>query len=150
MHYVLPLLASLLGAASATPLEARAVQGFDFPTANAPGPIPFSDGTTGGGWPIGVDNPIVSQGGGATDGPTQAILADCLTKYSEGDFYNSWLGMNCGGVGWFKGSTVGVDPYHCYQACAPFVLANGIKESQKSATVTYRVGLKGKCWMGYN
>ncbi|KAL8684483.1 MAG: hypothetical protein Q9224_006323, partial [Gallowayella concinna] len=122
MHYILlPLLATLLGATSATPFKP---DGHDFEYVPAPGPIPFSDGTpgSGGGWPKGTTSR--SKDGGATDQATKDILTQCLIDYSKDRFYDSWDGNECGGLGWFKGSTV-TDPkdqintYSCYQACAP-------------------------------
>ncbi|KAL8803001.1 MAG: hypothetical protein Q9182_003426 [Xanthomendoza sp. 2 TL-2023] len=149
MHYILPFLASLLSATSAIPFKP---QGFQFDYVPAPGPIPFSDGVSGGGWPKGTTTR--SKDGGATDQATKDTLTQCLKDYGTGKFYDSWEGNACGGVGWFKGTVANpsdqINTYDCYQACAPYVLAQGVNGAQKEFLCEFRTGVGNKCWMGYN
>ncbi|KAL8814817.1 MAG: hypothetical protein Q9223_005990 [Gallowayella weberi] len=149
MHYIFPLLASLLWTTSAIPLKP---QGFEFDYVSAPGPIPFSDGDSGGGWPKGTT--VRSKDGGATDQATKDTLTQCLIDYSAGRFYDSWNGNECGGVGWFKGTVENpndqINTYDCYQACAPYVQAWGVNEAQKEFLCEYRTGASKKCWMGFH
>ncbi|KAL8647686.1 MAG: hypothetical protein Q9226_006335 [Calogaya cf. arnoldii] len=142
MHYILPLLATLLSATSAVPLKAN---GFNFDKVYSPGPIPYSNGATGGGLP---DVTFTYENGGTTEPEGQKLLDKCLEDYSTGRFYDSWYGNECEGMGWNKGTSGGIDTYKCYQACAPS-LHRGIMDGLKRVECTYRTGVKNKCWMGY-
>ena len=135
MHYILPLLATLLSAISAMLLEPR----------DDRGPIPYSNGVTHGGLP---DVEFTYDNGGTSDEAEKKLLIQCLVNYSTGRFYDSWDGNECEGMGWNKGTTGGIDTYKCYQACAP-TLHQGIMGGQKRIECTYRTGTKNKCWMGY-
>ncbi|KAL9025570.1 MAG: hypothetical protein Q9196_005633 [Gyalolechia fulgens] len=133
----LALLTYLVGLTSATPLS-RPGHGFDF--VPAPGPIPFSNTHRGGEWPQGVT--IRSKQGLSTDAATQATIAQCLTDYGSGRFYDSWAGNICGNLGWFKGtSNDKIDIYDCYQSCAPYLLYDGARNGAVDYQCDYRKGV---------
>ncbi|KAL8946210.1 MAG: hypothetical protein Q9222_007367 [Ikaeria aurantiellina] len=115
-----------------------------------PGPIPFSNPNHGGLWPISTTSRYNS--GLSSDPVTIANMSACLTNYSIGRFYDSWDGNVCNGMGWFKGSANDkINPYDCYQACAPWVLYDGVEnKGAKDYLCDLRRGVKGHCWMGYH
>ncbi|KAI4233839.1 MAG: hypothetical protein L6R40_006965 [Gallowayella cf. fulva] len=143
MHPILPLLAYLLTAISATPFKG---QGLNFDYIPFPGPIPFSNP---GEWPKGTTSR--SKGGLPTDTATFDTMATCLRDYGSNAFYDSWAGAVCGGMGWFKGTVNDkVNPYDCYQSCAPWLLYDGVRNGEAEYLCDYRNGFKGHCWMGYH
>ena len=146
MHYLFALLASLVSLISATPLKGI---GLDFSYVPFPGPIPYSDISNGGEWPRGTTRRY--NGGLSTDDATMDTMRQCLLEYGSGRFYDSWDGNRCGGMGWFKGTTNDkVNPYACYQTCAPYLMFDGAKRGAGEYLCDYRTGLKGHCWMGYH
>ncbi|KAL8731384.1 MAG: hypothetical protein Q9166_003476 [cf. Caloplaca sp. 2 TL-2023] len=146
MNYHLAVLAFLLSLVSASPIQPP---GRDFPYVPFPGPIPYSNPSRGGSWPIGTTRKY--NGGLSTDTATVDTMALCLHNYGSGRFYDSWDGNRCGGMGWYKGTANGkVDPYECYQTCAPYLMYEGAKGGNADYLCDYRTGRKGHCWMGYH
>ena len=112
-----------------------------------PGPIPYQDPHVGLPDQQSVTSNI-KQFGLQTDAQS---MKDCLVVYGSNQFYNSWQGNVCGGLGWFKGSKNSkIDPYDCYQTCASWIEGQGILYGAKDYQCDMERGTKGHCWMGYH
>ncbi|KAI0074908.1 hypothetical protein K474DRAFT_1600767, partial [Panus rudis PR-1116 ss-1] len=78
-------------------------------------------------------------------GPTdQAALHDCLANYRT----DNWDGTDCGGRGWFKGSSEYNSPENCYDACQ-FGISQAIDAGASDVQCDDHEGL-ADCWMGFH
>ena len=112
-----------------------------------PGPIPYQDPKIGLPYQQSVTSNVKSFGL-QTD---LQILKDCLAAYGSYQFYNTWDGNDCGGLGWFKGSKNGkINPYSCYQTCASWIEGEAFVNGATSYQCDFEEGTKGHCWMGYH
>ncbi|KAL8659070.1 MAG: hypothetical protein Q9202_007303 [Teloschistes flavicans] len=151
LHYLLvlaPLFAII--SASPTPTTNEITPRYQQPAYVAsPGPIPFADPGRGG-WPAVYS---VDQTWSGTDYPkddiTTATFEHCLVDYGSNQFYNSWQGNICGGLGWFKGGS-GISQYDCYQICATYLLYAGARLGRHEYMCEFRRKIHDKCWMGYH
>ena len=122
------------------------------PRANVPypGPIPYPDPRQGLPYQQSVYANIKHFGLGQDD-QTYQTMKDCLVAYGSNQFYDSWMGNNCGGMGWFKGTPNGkMNPYECYHTCASWLEGDGFRSGAKDYQCDFRTGTKGHCWMGYH
>ncbi|KAL7278750.1 hypothetical protein ACG7TL_007755 [Trametes sanguinea] len=78
---------------------------------------------------------------GATD---QGALHTCLDNYRT----DNWDGMDCGGRGWFKGSSAYQNPMNCYDACAG-LLVQAIDRGASDVQCNDYEGF-AECWMGFH
>lgn len=145
MHPFLLILFAL--AASCTPttipkqsLNSRALVPY-------PGPIPYQNPSTG----LPNQQSVTDNVKASHLTTSKDAMKACLVAYGSYQFYDSWQGNVCGGLGWFKGSTNDkIDPYDCYQTCASWLEENGIENGASDYQCDFRVGMHGHCWMGYH
>ncbi|KAI0820153.1 hypothetical protein BC628DRAFT_1331207 [Trametes gibbosa] len=71
-------------------------------------------------------------------------LTNCLDNYRNGN----WNGMDCGGRGWFKGTSHYKSPNDCYDACWTCVL-EAIDDNASQVECDDYEG-DSYCWMGYH
>ncbi|MCJ1453868.1 hypothetical protein MMC28_004217 [Mycoblastus sanguinarius] len=126
-------------------LPERSLNGL--PYVPSPGPIPYPN-------PLhGFPNEQSVTSNDKHDGLSNVNiqnLTDCLNDFGSGQFYDTWDGNNCGGMGWFKGASNGkINTYDCYQICATWLLGMGIQRGSTDYQCDFRTGTKGHCWMGY-
>ncbi|KAL8965878.1 MAG: hypothetical protein Q9183_003641 [Haloplaca sp. 2 TL-2023] len=150
MLFTLLVLAILQAVGTATPLHSLEPREDRVP---CPGPIPIPETRGWGVRPL-VDSVQFGQdeGGLGLDAKTQDTFRKCLVDYGSGMFMNGWQGNVCGGLGWFKGTkNTEIDPYWCYQVCAPYLRDNAALGAKKMECKFRRGWGKGKeCWMGYH
>ena len=144
MQLFLILLASLITSITSSILPKR---DYGLAYAPAPGPIPYLNPADY--WPAEQSVTPNRKHLGLTV-PVQN-MTDCLTEYSTGQFYDSWQGNVCAGMGWFKGPPdSSISTYDCYQTCATWLMYDGIKYGASDYQCDFEKGTSGHCWMGYH
>ncbi|KDQ56580.1 hypothetical protein JAAARDRAFT_295597 [Jaapia argillacea MUCL 33604] len=74
----------------------------------------------------------------------KAALHACLNGYRT----DNWDGMDCGGLGWFKGSRAYNSPTNCYDACSSCI-STAIDAGAIDIQCDDYEGA-ADCWMGYH
>ena len=129
MHIL--LLTALISSASATTIPK---QDYGLSYAAAPGPIPYPDA---GEWP--AEQSVTGNPKHFGLSVPEQNMTDCLAQYSSGQFYDSWDGNVCAGMGWFKGPPdSSINTYDCYQTCATWLMWDGIKRGASDYQCDYR------------